>query len=246
MRLPHASERGSATLIPDEFITHYMPRLTDAVSVKVAVHFLWLASHMPSGQPPAVRLADLSADEVLQAGVMTLGVAEGNAAEAIEQAADKLIELGMLVAFNDGRPGGGERWLLASDEREQPELRRLEAGAGSRLPEAGASASVLTSAGTPDASAERPNVFRLYEENIGLLTPLLADELKDAERTYPRDWLEDAFRQAVEHNARNWAYVRAILKRWGREGRGDEADRRGRQGDRERDIEGPFSAYIEH
>ncbi len=28
---------------------------------------------------------------------------------------------------------------------------------------------------------ERPNIFKLYEENIGPLTPLIADALKDAE-----------------------------------------------------------------
>jgi DnaD/phage-associated family protein len=65
----------------------------------------------------------------------------------------------------------------------------------------------------------RPNIFRLYEDNIGLLTPMLAEELTLATDQYPEAWLEDAVRIAVEHNVRNWRYVRSILERWEREGR---------------------------
>jgi DnaD/phage-associated family protein len=66
---------------------------------------------------------------------------------------------------------------------------------------------------------ERPNIYVLYEQNIGLLTPLLANELEDAADHYPADWVEDAFREAVQQNKRNWKYIRAILRRWETEGR---------------------------
>jgi len=41
---------------------------------------------------------------------------------------------------------------------------------------------------------ERPNIFKLYEENIGPLTPLIADALKDAEKTYPPEWVPKPWR----------------------------------------------------
>jgi DnaD/phage-associated family protein len=66
---------------------------------------------------------------------------------------------------------------------------------------------------------ERPNIFVLYEQNIGLLSPLIADELKDAADQYPAEWIEAAFREAVLQNKRKWSYIRAILKRWATEGR---------------------------
>jgi DNA replication protein len=66
---------------------------------------------------------------------------------------------------------------------------------------------------------ERPNIFVLYEQNIGLLSPLIADELKDAADQYPAEWIEAAFREAVLQNKRRWNYIRAILKRWETEGR---------------------------
>jgi DnaD/phage-associated family protein len=68
---------------------------------------------------------------------------------------------------------------------------------------------------------ERPNIFRLYEENIGALTPLIADALTDAERDYPHGWLEEAIRTAVENNARSWRYIQAVLKRREQEGYGN-------------------------
>ena len=58
----------------------------------------------------------------------------------------------------------------------------------------------------------RPNIYTLYEENIGPLTALIAEELREAEETYPADWIEEAFREAVRMNKRNWKYVHAILK----------------------------------
>jgi DnaD/phage-associated family protein len=66
---------------------------------------------------------------------------------------------------------------------------------------------------------ERPNIFVLYEQNIGLLSPMIAEELKDAAEQYPTDWIEAAFREAVQQNKRKWSYIRAILRHWGTEGR---------------------------
>ncbi|MYB83248.1 MAG: DnaD domain protein [Chloroflexi bacterium] len=68
--------------------------------------------------------------------------------------------------------------------------------------------------------SERPNIFRLYEENIGMLTPLVADELRAAEEEYPSEWVEAAIREAAAGSVRSWRYIEAILERWKREGRG--------------------------
>lgn len=59
----------------------------------------------------------------------------------------------------------------------------------------------------------RPNIFALYEQTIGLLSPLIADELRDAEASYPPSWIEEAFREAARQNVHSWAYVHKILQR---------------------------------
>ena len=69
--------------------------------------------------------------------------------------------------------------------------------------------------------AQRPNVFGLYEDNVGMLSPMIAEELKEAEELYPQSWIEDAFKEAVGHNKRSWRYIAAILERWQQEGRDD-------------------------
>jgi DnaD/phage-associated family protein len=98
----------------------------------------------------------------------------------------------------------------------------------------------------PPLEVERPNIFVLYEQNIGLLQPLIAEQLKDAEQTFPGEWIEEAFQIAVEQNKRKWAYVRAILERWATEGKDDGKGKRDSRKDSRRYIEGKYAEYIEH
>jgi DNA replication protein len=73
---------------------------------------------------------------------------------------------------------------------------------------------------------ERPNIYVLYEENIGPITPLLAEVLMEAEDEYPANWIAEAFRIAVGKNVRNWRYIEAILRRWQERGYDVREDRR--------------------
>jgi DnaD/phage-associated family protein len=70
----------------------------------------------------------------------------------------------------------------------------------------------------PVPPAVRSSIFALYESLIGTMSPLIADELAEAERLYPAEWLEAAFREAAAQNARSWRYVSRILERWAIEG----------------------------
>lgn len=74
---------------------------------------------------------------------------------------------------------------------------------------------------TVDILPERPTVFALYEENIGALTPMIAEHLKAAMNDYDYQWVADAIEIATLKNARNWKYISAILTRWKEEGRAD-------------------------
>jgi DNA replication protein len=85
----------------------------------------------------------------------------------------------------------------------------------------------------------------LYEQNIGPLTQMMREELMEAEQTYSASWIEDAFREAVKSNARNWRYVQAILKSWAARGKPDEKSRRIDEGDWRRFLEGDYADYIE-
>jgi len=93
--------------------------------------------------------------------------------------------------------------------------------------------------------ALRPNIYQLYEENIGVLTPLIADALRDAESEYPPEVIEEAIAKAVKANARKWNYVVAILKRWKEEGYGKKQNRRDDQKNRNRYVEGDYADYLD-
>jgi len=72
-----------------------------------------------------------------------------------------------------------------------------------------------------EADAEKPKsaaAFEKYEKEIGLLTPMIADKINLATEEYTDDWICRSIDEAVVHNARNWAYCEAILKRWKVEG----------------------------
>ena len=117
------------------------------------------------------------------------------------------IERGITLAIERGTLLESQGWLLLHTPQN-------ERAAGQSGP-----APLHAAAGR---ATERPNIFRLYEENVGMLTPLVADELRAAEDEYPAGWVESAIREAVAGNVRSWRYIEAILERWKREGRGDE------------------------
>ena len=65
----------------------------------------------------------------------------------------------------------------------------------------------------------RDNIFSLYEQNIGIITPMIAEELREAEKLYPEEWVKNAFKEAVMLNKRSWRYISRILEHWASEGK---------------------------
>lgn len=61
---------------------------------------------------------------------------------------------------------------------------------------------------------------KLYQNNIAVITPLVADILRDAVIEFPDStWYEPAFKIAIENNARNWKYIQKVLSNWKIKGR---------------------------
>lgn len=55
-------------------------------------------------------------------------------------------------------------------------------------------------------------VKKIYKSEIGALTPIILDFLRDAVTTYPPEWIPEAIQIAVGRNARNWKYVETVLR----------------------------------
>jgi len=52
-----------------------------------------------------------------------------------------------------------------------------------------------------------------------MITPMIAEELQEAEKLYPPRWIEEALKEAVTLNKRSWRYIARILERWASEGK---------------------------
>ena len=48
---------------------------------------------------------------------------------------------------------------------------------------------------------------------------MIADQLRDLEKSYPPDWVHEAFEIAVSRNKRHLRYIQNILRRWETEGK---------------------------
>jgi len=72
----------------------------------------------------------------------------------------------------------------------------------------------VTLSASSSSSLLNNNLYLTYEQEIGALTPQIADCLKAAEEDYPAEWIDQAIKEAALHNARSWKYVEAVLKNW--------------------------------
>lgn len=164
-------------------------------------------------QPVAER--DLLSDVDLLAGVR----ADGSSRSATDRAREGLgaaVARGVLISLS---AEDNHRWYVLANDSNR---RKAHQGAFTvpDLPEP-----------TP-LPVERPGVYALYEQNIGLLSPLIADRLADALLRYPETWITEAIGEAVAYNRRSWRYIERILENWATEGRSDETHRRNHEADR--------------
>ncbi len=207
--------------VPQSFFLHLLPRLQRVEDIKTALYALWRLQSRPDNLP--------ALDEEALTGPEAQA-ASGLDAAALGRGLQAAVAIGLLLtASREGRrlyllnsPRG--RLLLASWQRGQwtpPD--RLD-----DLP-----------------PQPRPNIYRLYEEHIGPLSPLIADALRDAEAAYPAPWIAEAIEIAVKRNVRHWRYVEAILKRWKEEGHVSQQDRQNHSETDSRYRKGKFADFIE-
>lgn len=197
----------ATTPVPNLFFSELLPLVDNLAELKVILHLFWLIGKK-RGKLRYARLDELLRDRVLLAALATPKLSgEAVLRDALERATAR----GAALRTTVERGGATEEWYMINSANGREVLERLAAGELDLLADLGEDVQL---------QAERPTVFVLYEQNIGMLTPMIADELRDAERHFPSEWIADAFREAVKANKRSWRYVLRILERWRVEGRG--------------------------
>lgn len=183
-----------------------LEQIDDLAELKCLLRVLWLLQQK-KGYPRFVTHSEALSDRTLATSI------QGDAG-TVSRALDACVRRGTLAMAIVEREGDEERLYALNTDRD----RRALAQAASDAFVVGNSLTEPTREPW-DTAVERPNIFALYESNIGMLSPMIADELKEAETLYPTDWIEDAFREAALQNVRNWRYIVRILESWEREGR---------------------------
>lgn len=227
------SGKVRATRIPNLFFSELLPAIDHVAELKVTLYCFWRL-YQKQGDVRFVQRAEIEADEVFMAG---LAKRPEKAARVLADALERATARGTLLHVTvDGEDNGADLYFVNSAKSravvEGIERGEWQPGDDSHAPF--------------DLSIERPNIFSLYEQNIGALTPLIAEKLRDMEESYPEAWVREAIDIAVQQNKRSLAYVLAILERWQTEGKGSEKPGRDLEAERRRYITGEFADFIEY
>ena len=200
--------------LPDTFFHQLLRDIDDVAELKVTAYFLWRVEHM-DGPFRALSKMDFSVKEL------------GLAADEITRGLESAVKRGSLLKVQRE----AAVYFLLNSPRGRAAVQVIESGEWNPK-------------SRKSFPLERPNVFKLYEENIGPLTPLIADALKDAEESYSPEWIADVIEIAAKNNKRNWKYCEAILKRWKEEGRHGKKDKQNAVKSSERYTQSEFAEYF--
>ena len=193
------------TPVPNQFFSELLPQIDDLDELKLTLYCFWRLN-LKAGRIFHIRLRELEQDKEL------LSSFQHPVTSSLGQALERACARGTLLRIKVEQADGYEEYFFMNTPKGRAALDSASRGDWSP-PDA---------QDTPISMAiELPNIFSLYEQNIGALTPLIAEELRDAERNFPADWVKEAISLAVTNNARSWRYVTAILERWQREGKDD-------------------------
>jgi DnaD/phage-associated family protein len=201
------------TPIPGPFFSELLPQIDHLGELKLTLYMIWRMERSEA-VVRYMRRSDFVLDELFMQGMSAAGQ-PGEA--ALDDALQRCVRRGTLLHARLHEGEKEDSLYFINSPRGRAALRSIESGEW--RPPAEEEPPILL-------ANEPPNIFRLYEENIGPLTPMLAEALGEAQDTYPASWIREAFQIAVERNTRNWRYISAILQRWQKEGRNDQKDRR--------------------
>jgi DNA replication protein len=201
------SGKNKTVSLTDQFFTDLLPLIDDLVELKVTLACLRLFDQK-AGLLKWANASDLENDPALK-----------DVRASISVGLVRAVERGSILQAADR---SHEVYLLLNDNYGRAAKQSIERGESiEQIP----------------AIADRPNIYTLYEQNIGTLTPMIAEELKAAEQEFPPQLIAEAFQQAVKQNVRSWAYIQKILDNRSRKGKSDET--------RERDVAADWQRILQ-
>lgn len=201
--------RTKFTAIPNSFFSALLPQISDIAELKTTLH-IFQAIYQKRGYPRFTTYKELLSSKSLMSSLAGKSPPD----KALRQALEMATRRGTILHIVLDRDGTPEDVYFVNTEADRQAAAKIQNGelalSGLRAKEP-----AYTQTEAP------PDIFTLYEQNIGMLTPLIAEELKEAMKLYPETWIKDAINEAIALNKRNWRYIERILERWSTEGKGD-------------------------
>jgi DnaD/phage-associated family protein len=192
--------------IPEAFFSQLLPSIDSLAQLRLLLYLFW---HLEQQQDSIrfIKRRDLTSDPTLMAMIGDEQILEENLVD--------LVRMGIILEAI--QPENGEKIYFINGPQGRASVQAIENEQWQTSDKARKPIQL---------TQQQPNIFRLYEENIGPITPMMAEILKEDEKTYPDAWISEAIEIAVKRNVRNWKFIQAILERWEKEGRGYEQNRR--------------------
>jgi DNA replication protein len=225
--------RNTAAIpVPELFFTSVLPFIEDINELKIILGIFKLIRYK-RGYLKFVSLKELIQNKIIRTCISTSD--NKDVEKLIEKAVNLAVEHGSLLSARLIANSETENIYIVNQEPDKTILQDILSGKSS-VPDFN-----LVS-GKDDDLPVIDNIYKLYEQNIGVITPLITEELKKAEGLYSLEWIREAFSEAIKKNIRNWKYISRILERWSEEGKTNGTTGRysKKEKDRDRFIKGKY------
>lgn len=190
----------AVTRVPNTVLGRVLAGVEDVGVIKLIFRAVWLLERQ-SGYPRIISVEQLRTDRVVS-------VVFGDAS-AFDRALGYAVECGILVRI---WVDGVERLMLNTESARRAST---EVGVNGESDEEDGWDS-------PAVRSVEANAFRAYEENIGVLSPMIRESILSSLEDFTDEEITEAIRIAVENESRSWSFVSGVLRRWAREGVPDE------------------------
>lgn len=193
---PLSDDFGS-TRVPNAVLSAVLNEVEESETVKLILRAVWLLERQ-RGFPASITVNELRHDRVL--------IRVFKSKEKFNAALDQSLNLGVLIKFELNNTDA----LMLNTVSATRQVENVKDTQPESIEEDGWDASV---------GSEMPNdAFRAYEENIGILSPMIRENITAALQDFSDEDIIEAIKIAVENENRSWSYVAGVLRKWARDG----------------------------
>ncbi len=188
----------ATTRVPNAVLGRVLSSIGDADEIKLILRAIWLLEHQ-RGYPRYITRDELRRDRVLSVALPD----QSDFDRILKSATDRGVFVEVSINNNVCLMFNTEAARRASlnTSRMTDNLNKDD-----------------DSWETPAASTGPADAFRAYEENIGILSPMIRQSILAALEDFTDEDITHAVRIAVENESRSWSFVAGVLRRWARDG----------------------------